>query len=88
MATTKHLRSVGIHRALYALIILVCVAFPLRDAFANDIQITNLTVHPHSGGTGEVEFELTWTSSWRSTTEAYNWDAAWVFCNIRRNGGA
>jgi formylglycine-generating enzyme required for sulfatase activity len=69
--------------------VLVCLAFPLRDTFANDILITNLTVHPHSGGNGEVEFDITWSNSWRSTApvEPYNWDAAWVFCKIRRNGG-
>ncbi len=67
--------------------VLVCLAFPLRDTFATDIQITNLTVHPYSGGTGEVEFDLSWSNSWRSITEPYNWDAAWVFCKIRRNGG-
>jgi hypothetical protein len=72
---------------LSALALLVCLIFPLRDSFATDIQITNLTVHPHSGGTGEVEFDLTWGNSWRSTTEPYNWDAAWVFLKIRRNGG-
>jgi len=65
------------------------VVFSTRHAFANDIQITNQTVHPHSGGTGEVEFDLSWSNSWRSTypVETYNWDAAWVFCKIRRNGG-
>jgi formylglycine-generating enzyme required for sulfatase activity len=69
--------------------VLVCLAFPLRDTFATDIQIANLTVHPHSGGNGEVEFDITWSNSWRSTApvEPYNWDAAWVFCKIRRNGG-
>jgi formylglycine-generating enzyme required for sulfatase activity len=61
--------------------------FSLMSALANDIQVTNLTVHPHSGGNGEVEFDLSWSNSWRSTTEPYNWDAAWVFCKIRRNGG-
>ncbi|MEY4668885.1 MAG: hypothetical protein RL518_1584 [Pseudomonadota bacterium] len=68
------------------LVSLYLLAVP-REALANDIQITNLTVHPYSGGNGEVEFDITWQNSWRSTTEPYNWDAAWIFCKIRRNGG-
>ena len=89
MATKTQLPSVGIKRALYALALVVCLIFPLRESAATNIQITNLTVHPHSGGTGEVEFDLTWSNSWRSTfpVEPYNWDAAWVFLKIRRNGG-
>jgi predicted Rdx family selenoprotein len=66
MATTKHSRSVGFCRALCALMILVSLASsPYTHTFANDIQITNLTVHPHSGGNGEVEFDITWSNSWR-----------------------
>jgi formylglycine-generating enzyme required for sulfatase activity len=89
MTGHSRLRGVGLVRALCALALLVCLIFPLRDTFANDIQITNLTVHPHSGGNGEVEFDITWSNSWRVTPplEPYNWDAAWVFCKIRRNGG-
>jgi formylglycine-generating enzyme required for sulfatase activity len=89
MAPRTHARSVGIERALYALALVVCLIFPLRESAATNIQITNLTVHPHSGGTGEVEFDLSWGNSWRAlaVNEPYNWDAAWVFLKIRRNGG-
>jgi formylglycine-generating enzyme required for sulfatase activity len=67
----------------------VCLLVPLRASVANNIQVTNLIVHPHSGGNGEVEFDLSWENSWRasSSAESYNRDAAWVFCKIRRNGG-
>jgi len=65
MATNTYSRSVGIHRALYALVILVCLVIPLDRARASDIQLTNLTVLPFSGGNGEVQFDLTWTNSWR-----------------------
>lgn len=56
-------------------------------AHANNIAISNLVVHPYSGGNGEVEFDISWDNSWRVATEPYNWDAAWIFCKIRRNGG-
>jgi formylglycine-generating enzyme required for sulfatase activity len=87
MISCMHPRSIRLVQALTALVLLVCLLLPLQASFANDIQITNLTVHPHNGGNGEVEFDLTWSNSWRVATEPYNWDAAWVFCKIRRNGG-
>jgi hypothetical protein len=77
------------NRALSALTILLCLLVPLRVSVANNIQVTNQTVHPHSGGIGEVGFDLSWENSWRalSAVEPYNREAAWVFCKIRRNGG-
>lgn len=60
---------------------------PITHAHAGNIQITGLVVHPYSGGNGEVEFDVSWESSWRSVTEPYNWDAAWIFCKIRINDG-
>ncbi len=89
MAKRTQPRSIGIYRELSALVMLVCLLLPTTFALANDILISNLTVHPHSGGNGEVEFDITWSNSWRVTPplEPYNWDAAWVFCKIRRNGG-
>jgi formylglycine-generating enzyme required for sulfatase activity len=89
MATTTQAGSVRVLQAISALLLLVCLLLPLNASLANEILITNLTVHPHNGGNGEVEFDITWSNSWRSTApiEPYNWDAAWVFCKIRRNGG-
>jgi len=75
--------------ALTALMLLLALCLPTTESKANDVQITNLVVHPHSGGNGEVEFDITWSNSWRTlaVNEPYNWDAAWVFCKIRRNDG-
>jgi hypothetical protein len=69
--------------------LLLALCLPTNESKANDIQITNLVVHPHSGGNGEVEFDITWSNSWRTlaVNEPHNWDAAWVFCKIRRNNG-
>ncbi|MFN5061720.1 MAG: SUMF1/EgtB/PvdO family nonheme iron enzyme [Pseudomonadota bacterium] len=89
MASKKQIVIKGFERSLIALVVFVCFVLPFRTSLANDIQVTNLTIHPHSGGNGEVEFDITWSNSWRVTPplEPYNWDAAWVFCKIRRNGG-
>jgi formylglycine-generating enzyme required for sulfatase activity len=90
MSNLAKQKAIGLSRALNTLCVLILVCFtfaPLREASANNVRITNLTVHPYSSGDGEVEFDLAWDNSWRSTTEPYNWDAVWVFAKIRRNGG-
>jgi len=73
--------------ALYALLVTVSIFLPAFESKANDIQVTNKTIHPHSGGNGEVEFDISWSNSWRANSGISNWDAAWVFCKIRRNAG-
>jgi formylglycine-generating enzyme required for sulfatase activity len=89
MSNLAKQKGIRLSRALTTLsaLILVCFFALVKDANANNVRITNLTVHPHSSGDGEVEFDLAWDNSWRSTTEPYNWDAVWVFAKIRRNGG-
>lgn len=77
-----------------ALTLLVCLAFSTRHAVANDIQVSSVTGLPFSGGNGEVQFNITWQNSWRRPfvdeggVDRGVWDAAWVFCKIRINGGA
>ena len=90
MSNLAKQKAIVLSRALNTLCALILVCFivaPLREASANNVRITSLTVHPHSGGDGEVEFDLAWDNSWRSTTEPYNWDAVWVFAKLRLNGG-
>ncbi len=79
--------SVARNRALSALMGFLCLVFSITPALATDVRIANQTIHPYSGGDGEIEFDLAWDNSWRSVTEPHNWDAVWVFCKIRRNGG-
>ncbi len=87
MPSEISLRCVAAYRALYALIGFLCLVIPVAQALATDVRIVNQTIHPYSGGDGEVEFDLAWDNSWRVATEPYNWDAGWAFCKIRRNGG-
>jgi len=59
--------------------------------YANNIQVTNLSLRNanttagqnHSSNYISVRFSLRWQNSWRSTTGAANWDAAWVFVKFR-----
>jgi formylglycine-generating enzyme required for sulfatase activity len=79
--------SVARNRALSALVGFLCLVLSITPAFATDVRIANQTIHPYNGGDGEIEFDLAWDNSWRVATEPHNWDAVWVFCKIRRNGG-
>jgi len=53
---------------------------------ANDIQVTNATFTGVNtvDATMQVQFDITWATSWRSSSVApNNWDAAWVFVKYR-----
>ena len=48
--------KLNIKKVLYALMVLsVSLALPKYEALANDIQVSNFTTHPFSGGTGQIE---------------------------------
>jgi formylglycine-generating enzyme required for sulfatase activity len=57
--------------------------------FANNITISNQTLTNGSAadGYGYVTFDLSWENSWRLSSGASNWDAAWVFVKYRVSGG-
>ena len=55
---------------------------------ANDLTVTNVSIVNVSGGIAEIQFDLSWSNSWRYTevtSERYitNHDAAWVFIKFR-----
>ena len=57
-------------------------------AFANNLTVTNVSIVNVSGGIAEVQFDLSWSNSWRYIeTDAgryiTNHDAAWVFIKYR-----
>jgi formylglycine-generating enzyme required for sulfatase activity len=58
-------------------------------AFANNIQITNvsLTGQNTTNHTTQVQFTLSWENSWRLIGGPGNWDAAWVFVKYRQANG-
>lgn len=87
MPSTRSPRCVARYRVLFALLAFLCLMISAASALATDVRIANQIIHPYSGGDGEVEFDLAWDNSWRVATEPYNWDAVWIFCKIRRNGG-
>jgi formylglycine-generating enzyme required for sulfatase activity len=56
--------------------------------FANNITVSSptLTDGSPSDGYGFVTFDLSWENSWRLSSGASNWDAAWVFVKYRVGG--
>jgi formylglycine-generating enzyme required for sulfatase activity len=70
----------------YIIFLLAGFCLPM---FANNITITNQTLTNGSAadGYGFVTFDLSWENSWRLSSGASNWDAAWVFVKYRVGSG-
>lgn len=78
-------------RTLYLL--LVVLMLWATDGSCSGIDVTNISLGTRNAGTGNapVNFDISWSNSWRSTgggaPAPNNWDAAWVFVKFRKNGG-
>ena len=57
---------------------------------ANNIRVSNVTTTGKNITSDfiQVQFDLSWENSWRTTTGSSNWDAAWVFVKFRIGSGA
>lgn len=56
-------------------------------SFANNVQLTNVSVVNNVSGTGKViVFDLSWENSWR-TSSTNNYDGVWVFFKVKDNDG-
>lgn len=63
--------------------------------YANDITITNVRLIGKNTTAGvnnqanytKIQFDLKWLNSWRTSTGAANWDAAWIFAKYRIGNG-
>lgn len=53
--------------------------------FANNIQVSNLvlTGQNTTANTYQVQFDISWDNSWRTSTFESNYDAAWVFIKFK-----
>lgn len=64
-----------------------CLAFVLPYAsLANNIQVTNVQLVGQNAAndTYQIQFDLSWENSWRTSTLESNWDAAWVFIKFSK----
>lgn len=72
--------------------ILIAVAGCLVGAaHANNLVVTNVTLASVTNGTADIQFDLSWSNSWRYTvseggTNVVHHDAAWVFVKFRVGG--
>ena len=53
--------------------------------YAGNIQVSNVALAGQNTATNtyQVQFDLTWENSWRTSTLESNWDAAWVVLKFR-----
>ncbi len=65
------------------IIITLSMFFSFTLVWANNIQISNISVIPANN---TIKFDLSWENSWRSNT-LNNWDAAWVFFKYKHVNG-
>lgn len=56
---------------------------------ANNIQLANPTLTSVNTFEGHcnVRFDITWENSWRTSSDPFNWDGAWVFVKYRTSDG-
>jgi formylglycine-generating enzyme required for sulfatase activity len=75
-------------RILLGLCTLLMAVFGL-PVFANNITVGTPTLTNGSAaeGYGFITLDLNWDNSWRLSSGASNWDAAWVFVKYRVSGG-
>ena len=70
------------------LLLTILLAIFCPPMFANNITLgtPTLTNQNREEGFIYVTFDLTWENSWRLSSGASNWDAAWVFVKYRVGG--
>lgn len=73
---SKHLRYLALS-FLFGIMMLT--------SYGNNIQVSNVTLTGQNTGTDtyQVQFNLSWENSWRTSTFESNYDAAWVFLKFR-----
>ena len=75
-------------------VLLVIVALWATEGACTGVAVTNVSLGTLDAATGNapVNFDISWSNSWRSTASGApapnNWDAAWVFVKFSKNGGA
>jgi formylglycine-generating enzyme required for sulfatase activity len=72
-------------KKVYLISSLVMMAFALSSLFANNLNITNVSLTGATSTTIQVQYNMFWENSWR---DAENWDATWVFIKYSTNNGS
>src|ERR1044072_5179290 len=56
-------------------------------AYANKVQITNVSIINSGPGNIVVQFDLSWDNSWRVNVGPNNYDGVWVFFKYKTASG-
>lgn len=56
-------------------------------AYANNVQISNISIINNGPGTIQVKFDLSWDNSWRTNVGPANYDGVWVFFKYKDASG-
>ncbi len=68
--------------AIY-LTLLICGGARANNIHALNVKLVGQNTTNH---TTQVQFDISWENSWRTSSGPANWDAAWVFVKYRVNG--
>lgn len=71
-------------RYLLQLFLLFC---SMGTAFANNVQISNVSILNNGPGNVQVQFDLSWDNSWRANIGPNNYDGVWVFFKYKTASG-
>lgn len=57
----------------------------LSQSYANNVQVSNVTLTGQNAAnnTYQVQFDISWENSWRTSTFESNYDAVWIFFKFR-----
>ncbi len=73
------------NRRLLLILSSAAMILSASTSFAGDISVRNIKTY-FQENICEVEFDLGWKNSWRTSSGPANWDAAWVFVKYRLPG--
>jgi formylglycine-generating enzyme required for sulfatase activity len=75
-------------RSPFQTALLLAATTPLFT-LANNINVSNVLLMGKNTGsdTYQVQFDLSWENSWRTSSAEANYDAAWIFFKFRANNG-
>ena len=63
--------------------VLLCSGADANNIATSNVKLTGQNTTNH---TTQVQFNVSWENSWRTSSGPANWDAAWVFVKYRVNG--
>ncbi len=74
-------------RALKHYAILLALLLLPTAGYCTAIKVTNPSYWFPSITEAQINFDVTWNRSWRTSSVVSNWDAAWIFAKFRKSGG-